>query len=61
MKRVEEIDYALPQLILEVEFLALGNLHSTLDQVGRPLIDVLHVVLGSCLEEKYLVVMVTMV
>ena len=50
MKRVEEVDDALAQLILQVKLFALGNLLSTLDQIISPFIDVLKEILSGSLE-----------
>ena len=47
MERVEEVDDALAKLVLQVELFTLGDLLSTLHQIGRALIDVLEEVLSG--------------
>jgi hypothetical protein len=56
--RIEEVNDALPQLVLEIELLALGNLHTTLDQIGSALVYILQEVRGSRLEQQYLIVVI---
>ena len=61
MERVEEVDDALAQVVFEVELLALHDLLPALDQVARPLVDVLQEVLRGGLQEQDLVVVVPVV
>ena len=41
MQSIEEVDNALPELILKIEFLTLGYLYPTLDQISGSFIYIL--------------------
>ena len=61
MEAIEEFDYRFPELVLQVKLFALRDEGARLHQVAGALIDVLQEVLGCCLEQQNLVVVVPMV
>ena len=61
MQSIEEVDNALPELILKIEFLTLGYLDPTLDQISGSFVYILQEVLCCSFEKQYLIVVISMV
>ena len=59
MQRVKEIDYALAEGVLQVEFFTLGDLLPTLHEICGSFVDVLQEILGGCFEQQDLIVVVS--
>ena len=61
MELVKELDYGLTDLSFQIELCALADKESLLRQAVHLLIDHLQIVLGRCLEQQNLVVVVSVV
>ena len=59
MQRVKEVDNAFAQGILKVEFFTLGDLLPALHEICGSFVDVLQEILGGCLKQQDLIVVVS--